>query len=62
MPKIIEVTVAPNGETIVQTTGYLGSDCRVASRFIEQALGLVTAERKTPEFYSSAAIEQPIRQ
>ena len=62
MPKIIEVTVAPSGNTTIQTKGYLGGDCQAASRFIEQALGLVAAGRKTPEFYQTTAIEQPIRQ
>ena len=62
MARIIEVTVAPNGETTIQTKGYFGSDCQAASRFIEQALGLVAADRKTPEFYQSLPIEQSIRQ
>ena len=62
MSQIIEVTVAPDGTTTVQTKGYIGSDCQAASRFIEQALGSVSAERKTPEFYQSIPVELPIRQ
>ncbi len=62
MPKIIEVTIAPDGTTTVHTKGYLGSDCLIASRFIEQALGIVAADHKTPEFYQSAPIVQPIQQ
>ena len=62
MPKIIEVTVAPDGTTTVQTKGYLGSDCQMASRFIEQALGLVAADRKTTEFYQTIPVAQSIQQ
>ena len=44
MPRIIEVTVSPRGETTVQTKGYAGGDCLAASQFLEQALGVTTAE------------------
>ena len=37
--KVIEITVDPKGETTVQTKGFAGSECREASRFVEQALG-----------------------
>jgi len=53
MPQIIEVTVSPQGETIVQTKGFAGSDCLAASRWLEEALGLATAERRTAEFYET---------
>jgi len=50
MPRMIEVIVAPSGETTVQTKGYAGQACMAASQFME-ALGVVSAERKTSEFY-----------
>jgi hypothetical protein len=53
MPRIIEIVVSPTGETTVQTKGYTGSDCFQASKFIEEALGVKTADRPTSEFYSS---------
>jgi hypothetical protein len=62
MPRIIEVTVSPTGETTVQTRGYAGADCLQASKFLEQALGLTTADRKTPEFYETANTEQQVHQ
>jgi hypothetical protein len=58
MPRVIEVTISPAGETTVQTKGYAGADCQQASRWLEQALGIVSADRKTPEFYQTAAQEQ----
>ncbi len=60
--RIIEVIVSPQGETTVQTKGFAGSDCLQASKFLEQALGVATAERKTAEFYQAAAAQQPIQQ
>jgi hypothetical protein len=51
MTKIIEVIVSPNGETKVETKGFTGSECRDASKFIEQALGQRTDEQLTAEFH-----------
>jgi hypothetical protein len=62
MSRIIEVIVSPNGETTVHTKGYSGGECLQASKFLEQALGNVADEKKTPEFYQSAADEQHIVQ
>jgi len=60
--RIIEVTVSPQGETSIQTKGYAGSDCLHASRWLEQALGIAGAERKTAEYYQAASTEQHIEQ
>lgn len=57
MSRVIEVTVSPQGETSVQTKGYAGSDCLQASKFLEQALGVVADDRRTGEFYQTAANE-----
>jgi hypothetical protein len=55
MSRVIEVLVSPQGEATVQTKGYAGPDCLQASRFLEQALGVVTADRKTAEFHQAPA-------
>jgi hypothetical protein len=60
--RIIEVTVSPSGETTVQTRGYAGADCLLASKFLEQALGVVATEHKTAEFYQAVAVEQHVQQ
>jgi hypothetical protein len=62
MPQIIEVTISPQGETTVQTKGFAGSTCQDASKFLEQALGVSTGERKTSEFYATAPAQQHIQQ
>lgn len=51
MARVIEIIVSPTGETTVQTRGYAGTDCLQASRFLEQALGVKTGERRTSEYY-----------
>ena len=38
--KLIEVIVSPTGQTRVETKGYAGAECRQASQFLEQALGV----------------------
>ncbi len=58
----IEIIVSPTGETTVQTTGFTGSSCRDASKFIEQALGERSNEKLTAEFYQAAVAEQRIDQ
>lgn len=60
--KVIEVTVSPKGESTVQTKGFAGSECQQASKFIEDALGIKTGERKTAEFYATEVQQQQIRQ
>ena len=62
MSRVIEVTVSPQDEATVQTKGYQGGDCLLASRFLEQALGAVAAEQKTAEFYADAQDEQHVQQ
>ena len=62
MNRIIEVTVSPKGETSIQTKGYAGADCLQASKFLEQALGVVAKEAKTGEFYQATPAEQRVEQ
>ena len=62
MPRVIEVIVSPTGETTVQTKGYTGSHCLQASKFLEQALGVIAAEAKTSEFYQTSSTEQRVQQ
>jgi hypothetical protein len=62
MPRIIEVIVSPQGAVTLQTKGYAGSDCLQASRFLEQALGVVTNDQKTAEFYQAENTQQHLTQ
>jgi hypothetical protein len=62
MPRLIEVTVSPTGETSIQTKGYSGGECLQASKFLEQALGAAVADQKTSEFYQEAGTQQQVSQ
>ena len=53
MNKTIEIVVAPNGQTRVETKGFSGSECRQASEFIEQALGQRQHEQLKAEFHQN---------
>ncbi len=55
MSKTIEIVVSPTGQTQVQTKGFVGSQCRQASQFIEQALGQRTSEQLTAEFHQQSS-------
>ena len=62
MTRVIEVVVSPKGETTLQTQGFTGADCLQASKFLEQALGLVASDRKTAEFYQTQSTQQQVQQ
>ena len=62
MSKTIEITVSSSGQTQVETKGFAGSECREASRFIEQALGKQTGEKLTSDFFVSQPTSQTHRQ
>jgi hypothetical protein len=51
--KQIQITVSPEGETRIETKGFSGAECQAASRFVEQALGTLSAEQKTTEYYDT---------
>ena len=52
----IEITVAPDGDTHVETMGFAGPACRAASEPYEDALGVKAAERLTPEYHATQAV------
>jgi hypothetical protein len=62
MSKTIEIIVAPNGQSRVETKGFVGSECRDATRFIEKALGQQTDEILKAEFHQSAENQQSVKE
>jgi len=60
--RTIEIIIAPDGSSRLETKGFLGADCRDASRFIEQALGQPTLEVLKSEFHQVASNEQHVQQ
>jgi hypothetical protein len=53
----IQVLVKPDGTTTVTTVGYIGQECLLASRPLEQVLGS-GQETPTPEMFESLAESQ----
>ncbi len=49
----IEITIQPNGQTRVETKGFVGPSCQAASQFLEKAIGATTAEALTPSFHQT---------
>ncbi len=62
MTRTIEITVATDGQTRIETKGFSGEGCREASRFIETALGKRTEEQLTAEFHQQLGQQQTNRQ
>lgn len=52
--KLIEVIVACDGTTRLETKGFSGAECQQASRFLETALGRQIDESLTAEFHEAA--------
>ena len=62
MSKTIEIIIAPNGQSRVETKGFTGSECRQASQFIERALGQQTDEVLKAEFHQTAESKQQVKE
>ena len=62
MNQNIEIIISADGQTRIETKGFTGSDCRTASRFLEQALGQTTSEQLKPEFYQQQTQQQQLRE
>ena len=50
MKPTIEVIVSPQGEVKIDAIGYKGTACEKATRFLEEALGVITNRVKKPEY------------
>jgi hypothetical protein len=51
MGKQIIVEVSAEGEITIKAVGFKGSSCQKATAALERALGKVTKDTKTPEFF-----------
>lgn len=54
---VIEVTISPQGETKLETRGFVGAACQEATRTLEAALGLVESDEKTAAYYQASLPE-----
>ena len=51
MKRTIEITVSTSGEIQIDAVGFKGPDCEQATKFLEEALGVVGQKVKKPEYH-----------
>jgi len=61
MKPSITVEVSPTGDIQIEGHGFKGPECELATRFLEQALGIVRAKTRKPEYNQTATtkLKQP---
>lgn len=52
--RTIEIIISPQGQVQIDAVGFKGPDCELATKFLEEALGVVGRKTKKPEFHQSA--------
>ncbi len=58
MAQKVTITFADSGEPEIKVEGVAGGGCSGLTKDLESALGRVTADRKTSEFYAAAVKQQ----
>ncbi len=49
--KTIEIVIGLGGEIQIDAVGFKGPDCEKATKFLEEALGVVGEKIKKPEYH-----------
>jgi hypothetical protein len=55
MNKTIEIIISPIGDISIDAVGFKGPDCEKATKFLEEALGVVGQKIKKPEYHQRSA-------
>ena len=50
MKRTLEIIISPSGEIKIDAIGFKGPDCEAATRFLEEALGVVHVRQRKPEY------------
>jgi hypothetical protein len=58
--KTIELIIQPDGQARLETHGFTGAGCRNAALFLRQALGAVTRETLTADYYAQSPLTNTI--
>ena len=51
MDRTIEIVIGTSGEIQIDAVGFKGPDCDKATKFLEEALGVVGQKTKKPEYH-----------
>ena len=52
MKPTIEIIIAPTGEITIDAVGFKEADCEKATKFLEQALGVVGGRTRKADYYT----------
>ena len=58
MKPTIEIIVSPTGDFTIEGVGFKGAGCEKATKFLEEALGVVSTKVKKPEFHQQAVVHK----
>ncbi len=58
MKPTIEIVVSSSGEFTIEGVGFKGAGCEKATKFLEEALGVVSTKVKKPEFHQQAVVHK----
>jgi hypothetical protein len=61
MKPTVEIFVSPTGDFTIEGVGFKGAACEKATKFLEEALGVVNSKVKKPEFHQQAGVHQQQR-
>lgn len=53
--KTLEVIIGTDGSVTIEGKGFAGPECAKATKELSDALGVVTGERKTADWYKAQA-------
>lgn len=57
----IEIEIGPTGEVKLEVKGAKGHGCLDLSKLFEEAVGEVTEQKRTAEYFQAAAVQQTTR-
>jgi hypothetical protein len=53
MKRAIEIIIGTTGEIAIDALNFKGADCEHATKYLEEALGVVGQKTKKPEYHQS---------
>ena len=60
MKRTIEIIIGSAGEIKIDAIGFTGLDCEKATKFLEEALGVVGQKTKKPEYFQRTRQHQSL--
>ncbi len=55
--KTIEIIIGSTGEIQIDAVGFKGPDCEKATKFLEEALGMVGTKIEKPEYHKRSVAQ-----